>query len=925
MTASHAALRAAAPALHLPARPARPPRPSVPWLASAVPVVGALGFWALTGSVFALWFAVLGPLIAVAGFADGVRTARRQRRSAEGEASAAVERLRDDVAQHHARERAVLRARHPDVAGYLARRDHIWRAVPEREAVVVLGGGAVASDLRIAGGDGHPEDAALLAESRLLDDAPVLAPLGGGVAVVGPEPITRTVVRGIVLQLALTHPPGRLQIGGDSAGEDWIGELPHARVHGATRVGVGSAARPPTDADVVILWAAPGDPLPPACGVVLTLDALAHARAEVGAGIHDVSVESIGLPQARLIAGELALRSAAALGSAERDGLPLALAAVRASERRRSRTELPIVLGRGSGADVVVDLVRDGPHAVVTGMTGAGKSELLVSWVLALCAAYDTADVAFLLADFKGGTAFDPLARLPHVTGVITDLDEGTARRAMESLRAEMRHREGALAQAGVRDIAEVALPRLVIVVDEFAVLRETQPELEGLFADIAARGRALGMHLVLGSQRSAGVMRDALLANCALRISLRVADRLDSRALLGSDDAAELPGGEAGRGIALVKRSADTRAVRLRVAKSGEADLVAAEIGAGPRPRAPWLPALPVHVALDDIRGDGPGLALGILDDPAHQRQEIVQISADSRGLLIVGGPGSGRSTALRTLADQLAPSSRLWIGPDPEQAWDAVFGAATRLARGAAVFVDDLDIVLNAFPDEYAREAAEALELLVREAGAAGVPVFAATQRLTGVAARVADLLPRRLLLPMASRGDHVAAGGSSAGHALASAPGRGTLDDLAVQVAVSGVPAARATADAPVWEPPSGVSGYVTRSRTACERWERAGVRLRAPDATVDADSPEPEGRVLLVGTAEQWLARPRLVERLRAEGRLVVDVGSERDLRIVTGERSSPPYAHRGRGRAWLCTADGTLRRVTVDPAAPGRDA
>ena len=135
--------------------------------------------------------------------------------------------------------------------------------------------------------------------------------------------------------------------------------------------------------------------------------------------------------------------------------------------------------------------------------------------------------MSFLLADFKGGTAFDALAGVPHVTGVITDLDGAGARRAIESLRAEVRWREAAIAGAGARDILDprVDLPRLVVVVDEFAALLGDHPELHAVFTDVAARGRALGMHLVLGTQRAAGVIRDSLLANCPLRISLRVTD----------------------------------------------------------------------------------------------------------------------------------------------------------------------------------------------------------------------------------------------------------------------------------------------------------------------------------------------------------------------------------------------------------------
>jgi DNA segregation ATPase FtsK/SpoIIIE, S-DNA-T family len=909
------------PALHLPPRPAPPPRPAVPWLASVVPVVGALGFWAFTGSAFALWFALLGPLIAVAGIADGARTARRQRRESTRVATEGLERTRAAVRAHHATERDELRGRHPDVAGYLSRRDHIWRAVPEREALVVIGQGAVPSELRVtSSGDAHPDDDAVVACARSLDDAPVVVPLGGGIAVVGPDPLARSVVRALVLQLLLTHAPGRLQVAAGATGEDWMRSMPHRGVRAQTRVHVLRAGEAAPDADVLLVHATPGEPLPPRCGVVLTLTGIGEARAEIGARTLDVQVEEVALGQAAMIAAELADRALTAVGDQPTDSAPVLLTDLRPSARSRARSALPVVLGRHGDEDVVVDLVRDGPHAVVTGMTGAGKSELLVSWVLALCSAYPTSDVAFLLADFKGGTAFEALASVPHVTGVITDLDERAARRAIESLRAEMRHRESVLARAGVRDIAEVDLPRLVIVVDEFAVLRDTQPELEGLFADIAARGRALGLHLLVGSQRAAGVMRDALLANCPLRISLRVADRLDSRAVIGTDDAAELPGGDAGRGVALVRRSSDTYALAMRVALSGPIDVDAAIREAGDPPRAPWLPELPALVTLDALEPDG-GIALGLVDDPAHQRQTTATLSRSDRGLLVVGGPGSGRSTLVRTIAAQVPEALRVRIGPDAEQMWDVVGEFAPfASAAGTVVLIDDLDVVTTAFSDERARAFGEMLERVVREAGAAGIPVIATTQRLVGLVARIADLLPRRLVLPTAGRSEHVAAGASAATFTLCSAPGRGVWHERAVQIAVADVELPVPTTASPTWEPPEGVSGVVTARSSAGERWERSGVRLRAVDDPAEVDTPEPGGRVVLLGTAEQWLSRPRLLERLRSQGLLVVDAGYEREWRVITGDRALPPYAHAGRGRGWVFTPDGRPRRVTLDPTA-----
>ena len=345
---------------------------------------------------------------------------------------------------------------------------------------------------------------------------------------------------------------------------------------------------------------------------------------------------------------------------------------------------------------------RDGPHAVVAGVTGSGKSELLVTWILALCAAHSTREVSFLLADFKGGTAFDALARMPHVTGVITDLDGAGARRAIESLRAEVRWREAELSRVGARDILDprVDLPRLVIVVDEFAALLGEHPELHAVFTDVAARGRALGMHLVLGTQRPAGVVRESLLANCPLRISLRVTDPTDSRALLGTDEAAALPGGAGCRGLALVRGASrrlarDACGSRSRRLRTHDAIAAAAD---GPPPRRPWLPELPARIDLEDllsIADDGDdALLVGLADEPDAAASAARWASASmGAACSSSASAGSGKTNALHALAAQ-ARGEVVWVPTSGEGAWDAVADLSDRSpAPGSVVVIDDLD----------------------------------------------------------------------------------------------------------------------------------------------------------------------------------------------------------------------------------------
>ncbi|MCR8672059.1 FtsK/SpoIIIE domain-containing protein, partial [Agrococcus sp. HG114] len=251
---------------------------------------------------------------------------------------------------------------------------------------------------------------------------------------------------------------------------------------------------------------------------------------------------------------------------------------------------------------IELDLVRDGPHAVVGGTTGSGKSELLIAWVAAMAAGRTTEEVSFLLVDFKGGASFAALHGLAHVVGVMTDLDEPGARRAIESLRAELRRRERQLADQGARSIEEArGLPRLVIVVDEFAAMLAELPDLHRVFVDLAARGRSLGVHLVLCTQRPADAVRDALLANCGIRISLRVTGDADAVAVTGSPQAATIPLEARGRCVVRVSGGA-TRLAQAALATGDHlAELVAAA-SALPRQERPWREPLPARLLLRDV-----------------------------------------------------------------------------------------------------------------------------------------------------------------------------------------------------------------------------------------------------------------------------------------------------------------------------------
>lgn len=924
--------------LSLPPAWVAPARPPVPLVASIVPVIGAGVLWVVTGSMMALWLAALGPLIAVAAFADGRRAAVRERRHAEASAVAARSRVSAAIDERHARERARRRALHPDAATFVLREDEIWRPVPGRAGLLVIGSGDEASGIVVSGGDGSADSRALRARASTLTDAPVTVDAADGVAVVGPAVVASAVLRGLVLQLCLAVPPGELRIAGALRGENaWAERLPHRRsAAGATLALVAPGEAVPADADIALVRVTPGDPVPPRCGVVVTVPEPARANVDIAGHQRPVRVEAVSTLQADGIAGALAERAASVLGLAPHDAPPVSLAALLPHDDMpapaggaRSRTSLAAAFATEGIEPFVVDLVRDGPHAVVAGVTGSGKSELLISWVLALCATHSTGDVSFLLADFKGGTAFDPLADLPHVTGVITDLDGAGARRAIESLRAEIRWREAELSRCGARDILDsrVELPRLVVVVDEFAALLTDHPELHAVFTDVAARGRALGMHLVLGTQRVVGVMRDALLANCPLRLSLRVTDPLDSRAVVGVDEAAQLSGALDARGAALVRRASDAAARRVRIALSTADDVarIGAHADAQPRPRRPWLPDLPRGVTLAELRShpDAPvdGLLLGLADEPERQRQRPVAIGLADRGVLVVGGAGSGKSTALESLAAQ-AGERIVRVPSDPEAAWDALARLADEpVERGTLVVVDDLDALPPRFPAEYAHELVERLERVFRGAGDRGILVVASAQRLTGAAARLGELLPRRVVLATSSRAEHLAAGGDASGYAPDAPPGRARLDGRAVQLATTDAPSVseRRTFDVPVrdaWTPRPGITGVVARRSSArgmLAAWEARAIRVVPVETLLDA--PAAGDPCVAVGDPDEWQRHWRALAAVRDEHTLVIDVSCAADYRALTADRALPPYCEAGRGRAWL------LRGGEVERIAP----
>ena len=217
------------------------------------------------------------------------------------------------------------------------------------------------------------------------------------------------------------------------------------------------------------------------------------------------------------------------------------LARWRAQPEGRSTVAL---LGAGADGPVRVDLRRDGPHALVAGTSGAGKSELLQTLIASLALGNTPDALTFVLVDYKGGSAFKECKELPHCVGFVTDLDGHLVDRALASLGAELKRREQLLGEADAKDIEDYwartggRLPRLVIVIDEFATLVEEVPDFVRGVVGVGMRGRSLGVHVVLATQRPAGVVNAEIRANVNLRVCLRVTSAHESNDVIDAPDA---------------------------------------------------------------------------------------------------------------------------------------------------------------------------------------------------------------------------------------------------------------------------------------------------------------------------------------------------------------------------------------------------
>ncbi len=762
--------RAQRPRLEPPQPPPQPAKPMrFGWGALVVPLLLGLGMAVLIHPRMAA-FALFSPAMLLANWVEDRRRLRREKRESGEVFAESLERFRMAIAAERQRELALRMesAVTPEGLVTTARRvdPHLWERRPSHSdfLAVPVGLGCLPWDPPVDG-PMVAEVAAAIRPLARLHDIPIHLRLGPGevVGIAGRRRNALGIARQMILQVAVNHGPADLAISVFTERPDewdWAKWLPHLLLDG---MGRRRLAVTPAEIDAVVaaLPGGSGDDERRSLLVVDLPDLSIGARAKIREAIQrggktaisaiTLAGRAVDLPSVSttIVSTERDRSHVRFPGGSEAELGPWVMtsAAARQTARSLARVEDPEVAIAGDGLPGVVhlgallglgndpaptiaanwrkpgqrpgtpigisaagplrfDFVSDGPHALLAGTTGAGKSELLRSLVAGLASSVSPEALNFVLIDYKGGSAFDACASLPHTVGLVTDLDEHLARRALVCLEAELRYREQRLRSVAVSDIdsyprGAASLPRLLVVVDEFAALAAEHPDFMDALVGIAQRGRSLGVHLLLATQRPAGVISDNIKANTNLRIALRVQDVADSVDVIGAADAAAISRSWPGRG--LVRRGPDD-VVGFQAAlvtgfslSSAAADItvypftfgheqvrpvrrdedecnaptdleliaracreVAIEMHLEPA-RAPWPDPLPVRLYRQDLQ-PGQAAAYALADEPHRQRQVAVSWAPAAGNLLLYGLPGSGTTTTLGTIAVALAAT----LSPD-------------------------------------------------------------------------------------------------------------------------------------------------------------------------------------------------------------------------------------------------------------------
>ena len=356
-----------------------------------------------------------------------------------------------------------------------------------------------------------------------------------------------------------------------------------------------------------------------------------------------------------------------------------------------------------------------GPHGLVAGTTGSGKSEILQTYILAMATLYHPYEVAFVIIDFKGGGMVNQFKELPHLLGAITNIDGKEIDRSLKSIKAELQKRQRYFAEADVNHIdkyirkfksgeVKEPLPHLIIIVDEFAELKAEQPEFMKELISAARIGRSLGVHLILATQKPSGQVNEQIWSNSRFKLCLKVQSQEDSNEVIKSPLAAEIK--EPGRAYLQVgnneifelfqsaysgaaEKTDDTNIKEFTIynltdsgkrvpvyvqkkKKSGEGS--ATQLDAIVKYVADYceeirLPKLPdiclpslghcIDFVTNISKESGQGsyvVELGVYDDPDNQYQGVHTVDIGSNNLLIIGSSQSGKTNVLQNIIRSLA-----------------------------------------------------------------------------------------------------------------------------------------------------------------------------------------------------------------------------------------------------------------------------
>jgi len=675
------------------------PRPGTgPPIAAVIGLVASGMIAIITGNPMFLLFGSIGALTALGTSAvDLVRSRRERRRRAREETSRRVATTSRALESHRLRALALREIWPLDLID-VSRSTRLWERRPGHGDLL-----RVAVGLEV---DAHP-GAAEVAEA--VPDVPVIVDLAMApvIAIVATDSVAAAVLRSIACQLAVAVGPADVLI--DIGHPQSIPLDPPHRVGPVGRrhrIIIGgdvaelgdptSTIRGLLDSDAavtVVTTIPPGHPVP--AGVVSILEVADDWSGNLvpDASRPDVSralTAAIGasVRTTRRVSWALTDLIDPEIGAGTREP-PSSVALTRVLEGWRSHSglddgdRLETALGCGvDGEPVVVDLASDGPHMLLAGTTGAGKSELLRAIVVSAATRQSPERLNIALIDFKGGSTFDSLARLPHVASTLTDLDEHAMDRALIGLEAELRYRERALREP--RRGRALPFPRLLIVIDEFAEFIAAAPAASRAVLAIARRGRGLGVHLVIATQRPAGVVNDEIRANTDVRICLRVNSPVDSRDVIGNGSAAEIDRSVPGRGVLHVV-GRDHRVFQGALVHPDDLE-AAGQFAPTVAIRRPWQPDLPTRLEPDSGRDRGD---LGVVDRPEAQSTESLRWDPDAGGLVISGDPGTGRTSALRAAVASIDRPTHLVI--------DRSVGVLDQIGThvGEAIRVDDTERV--------------------------------------------------------------------------------------------------------------------------------------------------------------------------------------------------------------------------------------